>query len=88
MQVENKYTKEEILEFYLNQIYFGHSANGVQSASQVYFGKNVQDLTLAEAAMLAGITRNPSIYSPYINFDRAKERQEVILNEMVKNKFI
>ncbi len=88
LQVENKYTKEEILEFYLNQIYFGHSANGVQSASQVYFGKNVQDLTLAEAAMLAGITRNPSIYSPYINFDRAKERQEVILNEMVKNKFI
>lgn len=88
LQVENKYTKEEILEYYLNQIFFGHTANGVQSASQVYFGKNVQDLTLAEAAMLAGITRNPSIYSPYINFDRAKERQEVILNEMVKNKFI
>ncbi|MDI3540464.1 Penicillin-binding protein 1A/1B [Koleobacter methoxysyntrophicus] len=88
IQIERKYTKEEILEYYLNHIYFGHSANGVQAASQVYFGKDVQELTLAESAMLAGITRNPGIYSPYINFEKAKERQEVILNEMVKNNFI
>ncbi|TYP49824.1 transglycosylase domain-containing protein [Thermosediminibacter litoriperuensis] len=88
IQVERHFTKDQILEFYLNQIYFGHSAYGVEAAAQTYFGKSVKDLTLAESAMLAGITKGPSIYSPYLNFDRAKERQAVILNAMVEMGFI
>jgi len=83
IQLERHYTKEDIFEFYLNQIYFGHSAYGVEAAAQTYFGKSVTELTLAESAMLAGITNNPSIYSPFINFDRAKQRQELVLNQMV-----
>jgi len=88
IQLERYYTKDEILEFYLNQIYFGHSAYGVQSAADVYFGKNVEDLTLAECAMLAGITKGPEYYSPYNNFERAKDRQEIILNTMAELGFI
>ena len=88
IQLERKYTKDEILEFYLNMIPFGHSAYGVQAAAQIYFGKDVEDLTLAESAMLAGITNAPAIYSPYINFDKAKQRQAIVLNEMVEMGFI
>ncbi|ADL08145.1 transglycosylase domain-containing protein [Thermosediminibacter oceani] len=88
IQLERHFTKDQILEFYLNQIYFGHSAYGVEAAAQTYFGKSVKDLTLAESAMLAGITKGPSLYSPYLNFDRAKERQAVILNAMVEMGFI
>ncbi|MCG0274538.1 MAG: penicillin-binding protein 1A [Thermosediminibacteraceae bacterium] len=88
IQIERHYTKDQILEFYLNQIYFGHSAYGVEAAAQTYFGKSVKDLSLAESAMLAGITKGPSIYSPYINFEKAKERQAVVLNEMVEMGFI
>ena len=76
------------MEFYLNQIYFGHSAYGVESAADTYFGKSVDELSLAEAAMLAGITKGPEYYSPYLNFDRAKERQEIILNTMAEVGFI
>jgi len=88
IQLERYYTKDEILEFYLNRIYFGHSAYGVQSAADTYFGKDVGDLSLAECAMLAGITKGPEYYSPYNNFERAKERQEVILNTMAELGFI
>ncbi|MCF6097026.1 penicillin-binding protein 1A [Thermovorax subterraneus] len=88
IQVERHFTKDQILEFYLNHIYFGHSAYGVEAAAQTFFGKSVKDLTLAESAMLAGITKGPSIYSPYINFERAKERQAIVLNEMVDMGFI
>lgn len=84
VQVERHYTKNQIMEFYLNQIYFGHTAYGVESAADVYFGKDVEDLNLAECAMLAGITKGPEYYSPYLNFDRAKERQEIILNTMAE----
>jgi penicillin-binding protein 1A len=83
IQLERHYTKEQILEFYLNQIYFGHTSYGVESASQTYFGKSVDELTLAESAILAGIPKSPSLYSPYLNFDKAKERQEIVLNTMV-----
>lgn len=88
IQLERHYTKDEIMEFYLNQIYFGHSAYGVEAAADTYFDKNVEDLTLAECAMLAGITKGPEYYSPYNNFERAKERQEVILNTMAELGFI
>jgi penicillin-binding protein 1A len=88
IQLEKKYTKDEILEFYLNHIYFGHSASGVQAASKTFFGKTVDKLSLAESAMLAGIPKGPSIYSPYNNFEKAKQRQEIILNKMVELKAI
>jgi len=88
IQLERHYTKDEIMEFYLNQIYFGHSAYGVEAAADTFFGKSVDQLTLAESAMLAGITKGPDYYSPYNNFERAKERQEIILNTMAELGFI
>ena len=72
-------TKDEILCTYLNNVYFGKSADGVGKASKVYFGKNVQDLTLAQSAMLVGITNNPAKYKEH---REAKKRQEVILYKM------
>ncbi len=81
-QIEYQYTKDEILEMYLNQIYFGHGAWGIQNACRVYFGKNVEDVTLAEAAMLAGLIHSPSALDPYKNFDSAKKRQGVVLSQM------
>jgi penicillin-binding protein 1A len=84
IQVERHYTKDEILTFYLNEIYFGHGTNGVQAAAQTYFGKNVGDLTLGESAMLAGIVRNPRIYSPFLNPENAINIRNVVLNNMVR----
>ena len=88
LQVERRYTKDQIFEMYLNEIYFGHGAYGVQAASRTYFGKNVSDLNLAEAAFLAGITKNPSFYSPFENFESGKARQELVLDNMVRANFI
>jgi len=88
IRLEVNYSKKEILEGYLNTIYYGHGAYGVEAASQFYFGKSSKDLTLAEAAMLAGIPKGPSIYSPIESIDHAKDRQEIILESMVKNGFI
>jgi penicillin-binding protein 1A len=88
LQIEQQYSKSEILELYLNQIYFGQGAYGVQSASMVYFGKNVEDLTLAECAMLAGIPKSPNYYSPFNNLKAATERQSTVLDQMVKYGFI
>lgn len=82
-QLESKYSKDEILEFYLNKVYFGSGAYGVQAAAQTYFGKNVQDLNLSESAMLAGIIQSPGRLSPFTNYDLAKKRQQVVLNNMV-----
>jgi penicillin-binding protein 1A len=73
---------------YLNQIYFGHGAYGVQSAARTYFGKNVDQLNLAEVAYLAGVPRAPTEYSPYNNPERAKQRQGVVLRRMVEEGFI
>lgn len=84
VQIERQYSKKEILELYLNQIYFGQGAYGVQSAAQIYFGKNVEDLSIAESAMLAGIPKSPNYYSPQSNLKAAKERQETVLEQMVK----
>ncbi len=84
LQIERQYSKSEILELYLNQIYFGQGAYGVQAAAQVYFGKNVEDLDVAECAMLAGIPKSPNYYSPSNNLKAAKERQNTVLEQMVK----
>jgi penicillin-binding protein 1A len=88
LKIEKKYTKEEILERYLNKIYFGHGMYGVESASLFYFNKHVNELNLAEAAMLAGIPKNPAKFSPFNNKELALLRQKVILNKMAEAGFI
>lgn len=88
IRIEMNYTKSEILEGYLNTIYYGAGAYGVQAASQYYFGKNAAELTLGEAAMLAGIPKGPSLYSPMASFEKAKKRQRLILHSMVDKDFI
>ncbi|MGB9887274.1 MAG: PBP1A family penicillin-binding protein [Moorellales bacterium] len=90
LQLERLYTKQEILEFYLNEIYFGHGAYGVQAAAKTYFNKNVEDLNLAEAAMLAGLIKSPGTYTPLKedNLPRAKERQAQVLDNMVRYGYI
>ncbi|MGE8204963.1 transglycosylase domain-containing protein [Heyndrickxia sp. NPDC080065] len=88
IRLEMNYDKNQILEGYLNTINYGHQAYGIEAASQFYFGKSAHDLSLAEASMLAGIPKGPSIYSPIASFDKAKARQKMILQTMVKNKYI
>lgn len=88
LELEKKYTKKQIMELYLNVIALGENCEGVESASQVYFGKSVSELDLAECAALIGITNNPSIYDPYINADKNKERQVIILDQMLEQKYI
>lgn len=87
-QLERNYSKEQILELYLNQVYYGSKAYGVQSASKVYFGKDVKDLTLAECAMLAGLPQKPSGYSPYKNMDDAISRRNIVLRRMCELHYI
>lgn len=88
LQLERQYTKQEILELYLNQIYFGQGAYGVQAAAKTYFGKNVEDLDLNECAMLAGIPKSPNYYSPTNNLQAAEERKAVVLDQMEKYGYI
>lgn len=88
VEIENKYTKAEILEMYMNQIYFGQGAYGVQTASHVYFGKDVKDLNLAQCAMLAGLPNSPNYYSPFHNLQAAKYRQGIVLDQMAKYGYI
>ena len=88
IQLERMYTKEEILTMYLNQIFFGHSAQGVQTAAQQYFGKDVDKLTLPECAMLAGILRSPNRLSPYNDLQSAIDRRNTVLNLMVEENYI
>ena len=88
MQIERYYTKDEILERYLNLIYFGAGAYGVQAASHAYFGKDVSKLTLAEASMLAGLVAAPSAYSPYADLAAARDRQAHVLERMEAEGFI
>lgn len=87
-QLELHYSKNEILEMYLNKIYYGHGAYGIQRAAKIYFGKPVGQLTLAESAMLAGIPRGPAFYSPFEHPERAKRRQRAILDTMAKRGFV
>ncbi|MBI4698600.1 MAG: transglycosylase domain-containing protein, partial [Nitrospirae bacterium] len=87
-RIENNLTKEEILELYLNRIYFGQGAYGLEMAARKYFGKSASDIDLAESALLAGLVKAPSKYSPYNNFDKAKERQRVVLLRMQEEGYI
>jgi penicillin-binding protein 1A len=88
IEIERYYTKNEILERYLNIIYFGAGAYGVEAASHTYFGTGVERLTIAQAALLAGLPAAPSDYSPFVNLDHAKQRQEHVLERMVASGFI
>lgn len=88
LQLELHYSKERILELYLNQIYYGHGAYGIQAAAQTFFGKDAKDLTLAESALLVGLPKGPSLYSPYRHFDRAKARQKTVLDAMVATGYL
>lgn len=83
LKIEQRYTKQEILTFYLNQIYFGSGAYGVEAAAQTYFGKRARDLTIAECALLAGIPRSPKYYSPFTSHDSALVRRAHVLNRLV-----
>jgi penicillin-binding protein 1A len=82
IQIEKHFTKTDILEMYLNQVYWGHNTYGIESASQYYFGKSSQNLRVAESAMLVGLLKGPELYSPLRNKVRAKRRQRVVLNRM------
>lgn len=88
IEIETHYSKDEILEGYLNTINYGHGMYGIENASQFYFNKSASDLTLAEAAMLTGIPKSPSNYSPLVNEEKAKERQELILKNMRNDNII
>ena len=87
-RIDKRLSKEEILYLYLNQIYLGHGAYGVEAAAENYFGKSTKDLNLAESAMLAGLPQAPSRYSPFRHPERAKERQIYVLNRMVAEGYI
>jgi len=88
IRLEVNYSKNEILEGYLNTIYYGHGAYGIEAAANYYFGKTVKELTLSEASMLAGIPKGPSYYSPLYNEERAKQRQKAVLVSMVQSGYI
>ena len=87
-KIEKNLSKDQILEVYMNQIYLGQRAYGFASAAQIYFGKNIQDLTVAEAAMLAGLPKAPSAYNPVVNPKRARMRQQYILQRMAQLGYI
>ncbi|AMM15056.1 penicillin-binding protein [Burkholderia sp. PAMC 28687] len=87
-KIERALTKDQILEVYMNQIYLGQRAYGFASAARVYFGKDIKDITLAEAAMLAGLPKAPSAYNPVVNPKRAKVRQQYILERMYELRYI
>lgn len=88
LELEKRYDKQEIVEWYLNAVYFGQGCYGVQMAAQTYFGKDAKDLTLAESAAIVGITNLPTYYDPFYNEQNNKERQETILREMYEQGYI
>lgn len=88
VQLEMTYSKDQILEMYLNQIYYGHGAYGIEAAARLYFGKPARDLSLAESAMLAGIPKGPTYYSPFNNMKKAKDRQKLILSILTEDDYI
>ncbi|WP_283678738.1 PBP1A family penicillin-binding protein [Lentilactobacillus sp. Marseille-Q4993] len=87
-QVENKYSKQKILEFYINKVYMGNGVYGMQTAAEFYYGKTLSKLTLPQFALLAGMPQSPNTYNPYRFPKYAKERRDEVLNAMVKNKAI
>ncbi len=88
IQLEDEYSKEEIMEMYLNRIYFGNTAYGVEAAAQTYFGKSAGELRVAEAAMLAGAVRSPNYYNPIDNRSAAEDRMRMVLMNMARLEFI
>ena len=88
LKIERLLGKNQILELYMNQIFLGQRANGFAAAAEIYFGKNLSDVTVAEAAMLAGLPKAPSAYNPVANPTRATQRQRYIINRMFENGFI
>lgn len=84
-RVSREYSKDQILGRYLNEVYYGHQAYGVESAAQSYFGKHIWQIGDAEATMLAGLPQSPTNYDPFINLDGAKARQKIVLDQMVRN---
>ena len=88
LRIEANYSKEEILEGYLNTINYGHGKYGIENASKFYFGKSAKDLSLAEASILTGIPKAPSNYSPILHFEEAKKRQLLVLDNLVRNGII
>ncbi|MGE5707229.1 MAG: transglycosylase domain-containing protein, partial [Bacteroidota bacterium] len=88
IQIEHRFNKSQILELYLNQVYWGHNAYGIEAAAQNYFGKSATKLDLAESAMLAGMLKGPEMYSHYRNPNMAKDRQQLVLALMAKQGFI
>jgi penicillin-binding protein 1A len=87
-RIERDYSKDEILGFYLNKVYFGDGLHGAEAAARGYFGKPAADLTIAEAALLAGLIRSPSTYSPSVNMDRAVARRAIVLQAMLGERLI
>lgn len=88
MMIERKFSKQEILQAYLNQVYFGEGAYGIEAAAQLYFGRRAGELTLAQSALLAGLPRGPNIYSPYIDQQLALKRRDTVLQGMVNAGYI
>jgi penicillin-binding protein 1A len=88
VQIEKRYTKREILTLYANQMLFGHGTYGIEAASHLYFGKTAKELTLEEAALLAGIIQSPARQSPYVNMDAAKRRRRYVLQRMADEGYI
>ena len=88
LEIERRFTKDEILEFYMNQIYLGGGAYGVQAAAQIYFGKTVAQLTLAESAMIAGLPKAPTRFSPKTNPEKALKRRNLVIQRMLASGFI
>jgi penicillin-binding protein 1A len=87
-KIDKYLTKDEILNLYLNQIYLGHGTYGIESASLGYFGKSARELTLPEAALLAGLPKAPTAYSPFLHLEKAKQRQAYVLTRMVEDSYI
>ncbi|NOX29960.1 MAG: PBP1A family penicillin-binding protein [Actinobacteria bacterium] len=88
IQVERQYTKEEILEFYLNTVYFGAGAYGIEAAAQVYFGVTASDLTVGQGALLAGLVKAPSTFDPFVNPQGALDRRSLVLQAMVDEDYL
>lgn len=88
LMLEHNFSKNEIFEMYLNQVYFGNGAYGIQQAARIYFSKNVSELTIAESAMLAGLISSPAYYSPVKHYERALSRRNLVLKRMLKLGFI
>src|SRR5438067_4524387 len=84
MELTRRYSKDQILEMYLNQIAYGNRAYGIEASAETYFGKSAKDLSLPEATLLAGLPQAPSYYDPYTNLQAARERQSYVLDQMHK----